>query len=270
MKTVFITGTSTGIGKEAVYLFAEKGWNVIATMRNLNDAKTFAPCKSVLFLECDVTDDKSVKNAVNHALATFGQIDVLVNNAGIYNTKPLESTTNNEIDQIINTNIKGVILCTQTLLPHFREKMNGIVINISSVAGFAAFPFQTIYHASKWGIEGLSESLGYELKKFNIKVKIVEPGVVKTPLYDDIMSNDETIHPDYQETFTTWHNHLLNNIKKGAMPKTSAETIYKAATDNSWKLRYRSGLDTKLAALLRFLLPLRTFRFIIGKMTGIS
>lgn len=269
MKTVFITGTSSGIGREAAKLFAINGWNVIAAMRQPENEKELGSLNNIRLVHCDVTDAGSVEKAVEFGIATFGSIDTLVNNAGVYNTKPMESMSEIETESIFDTNIKGVITCIKAVLPHFRKQSSGIIINISSIAGFAAFPFQTIYHASKWGIEGLSESLQYELKQFNIKVKIVEPGVVKTALYDHLRGIDDSIHKDYVEQFNLSYKLLANNVRKGFSPDVSAKTIYQAATDHSWKMRYRSGSDTKLVALLRALLPLSTFMLIIERMTGL-
>ncbi|WP_034637181.1 SDR family oxidoreductase [Desulfovibrio cuneatus] len=269
MKTVFITGASSGIGKEAVKIFATKGWNVIAAMHNPENDMESCVFDNIIQVRCDVKEPESVKKAFAIALETFGEIDVLVNNAGIYNTKPLESMSEGEVADILDTNIKGVITCTQSVLPHFRKKMSGTIINISSIAGFTTFPFQTIYHASKWGLEGLSESLQYELKPLNIKVKIVEPGVVKTSLYDTLTGVNDTIHTDYVENFRASYKSLLKNIEKGFMPNVSARTIYQAATENTWRMRYRSGADTRLVAFLHSLLPLSMFTLLIEKLTGL-
>lgn len=269
MKTVFITGASSGIGKEAAKLFAARGWNVIAAMRNPEKEKELDGVDAVLKVRCDVREQESVKKAFALATETFGDIDVLVNNAGVYTIKPLESMTAAEIDDVLDTNVKGVITCTQAVLPYFRKKVSGTVINVSSVAGFATFPFQTVYHASKWGLEGLSESLHYELNALNVKVKIVEPGVVKTSLYDRLNGDDAGIHEEYRENFKKSHGFLLKNIQKGCPPTVTAETIYRAATDGACKLRYRSGCDTGLAAFLRSALPVCVFMCLVEKMAGL-
>ena len=269
MNTVFITGTSSGIGKEAAKFFAKNGWNVIAAMRQPENERELSSLKNILLVQCDVTEPDSVKMAVELGLKTFKRIDVLVNNAGVYNTKPLESMTEIETDHIFNTNVKGVITCIKTVLPYFRQQSSGTIINVSSVAGFATFPFQTIYHASKWGIEGLSESLQYELKPFNIKVKIVEPGMIKTALYNHLNGIDDSIPKDYIAQFGMSYRFLSKNIQKGFPPIVSAKTIYQAANDHSWKMRYRSGSDTRLVLLLRALLPLNAFMRVVERMAGL-
>lgn len=269
MKTVFITGASTGIGKEAVSIFSSKGWNVIAAIRSPYPESDSSLIDNILYVKCDVRKPENVKSAFALATKHFGTIDVLVNNAGIYNTKPLESMSESEVNDVLDTNLKGVIHCIQEILPYFRSNKSGIIINVSSMAGFSTFPFQTIYHASKWGLEGLSESLQYELKPLSIKVKIVEPGVVKTSLYNKLKGVDDSIHTDYVENFRRSNKSLSKNIQQGFLPEVSARTIYEAATDNTWKIRYRSGLDAQLVAFLRSLLPLKMFMFLIGKMVGL-
>ena len=264
MKTVFITGASSGIGKEAANLFQKNGWNVIATMRNLHEETGLEQLTRLKLLQCDVTEPESIKKAINEGIEAFGGIDVLVNNAGIYTTNPLETTSEEEVHRIINTNIIGTINTTKLIIPHFRNKKGGTIINISSVAGRSTFPFQSIYHTSKWAIEGFSEGLQYELEKLNIKIKIIEPGMVKTNLYKSTQSISPNNHPEYyKKSFQNWHSYLLENHKKGFNPIITAKTIYKAATDENFKLRYPSGSDTKTIFLLRKILPQRLFHLII-------
>ncbi len=270
MKTVFITGASSGIGKETAKLFQSKGWNVIATMRNPQVEKELMKLKNIKVLQCDVTDQNSIKTAVNEGIKVFGNIDVLVNNAGIYTTKPLEMTTENDIDRIINTNIIGTIHMTQMILPYFRSRQEGMIINISSIAGRSTFPFQSLYHATKWAIEGMSEGLQHEFKKLNIKVKIVEPGMVKTNLYDSIRNLSLNSYPaDYKDSFKNWLGYLIESFNKGYEPDVTAKTIYKAATDQKSDLRYASGSDTKIVFLLRNILPFPLFNLIIRKLSRI-
>lgn len=270
MKTVFITGASSGIGKETAKLFQAKGWNVVATMRNPQAEKELIKLENIKVLQCDVTDQNSMNAAVSEGIKIFGNIDVLVNNAGIYTTKPLEMTTENEINRIINTNVIGAIRMTQIILPYFRSRKEGIIINISSLAGKTTFPFQSIYHTTKWAVEGMSEGLHHELKKLNIKVKIVEPGMVKTDLYDSIRNlSNEKFSVDYNDSFKNWYGYLMENLNKGYGPDVAAKTIYKAATDQKFKLRYASGSDTKMLFFLRSILPFALYNLIVRKMSRI-
>jgi len=264
MKTVLITGASSGIGKETAILFSKRGWNVAATMIEAELLSMFTDNKNITTYLLDVRDNDSVKKTIKQAIRDFGKIDVIVNNAGIYTTNPLEQTSDEMIHSIVETNIKGVVLTTKAILEHFRENKSGTIVNISSIAGRVTFPFQSIYHTSKWAIEGFSESLCYELKPLNIKVKVVEPGMVKTNIYNSVLNFPFEQYPDeYQVSFKKWHSYLMKNYKKGYSPVMDAETIYMAANSNSSKLRYTSDFTTKLVFFLRSLFPLSIFQGII-------
>ncbi|MCL1825074.1 MAG: SDR family oxidoreductase [Betaproteobacteria bacterium] len=269
MKTVFITGASSGIGKEAALLFAKRGWNVAATMRNAEHLSMFANQKNIKTYSLDVKDNDSVKASIRQAIQDFGKIDVIVNNAGIYTTNTLEQTSDETIHDIIETNIKGVLSTTKAILEHFRENRSGTIINVSSLAGRVTLPFHSIYHASKWAIEGFSESLCYELKPLNIKVKIVEPGMVKTPLYRSALNFPFEQYPDeYQASFKKWHRFLMKYYENGYAPELEAKTIYKAANSNNSKLRYTTDFNTKAIFFLRSLLPLSLFQHIVRVVSG--
>lgn len=260
MKTVLITGASSGIGKAAVILFQKRGWNVAATMRNPENETDLRNLKNVHCYPLDITDVDSIQKGLASAIRDFGSIDVLVNNAGIYTTKPLEMASEKDVNQLIRTNIIGTINVTKTILPYFRSRAEGKIINISSVAGRATFPFQSLYHGTKWAIEGISEGIYYELKEMNIKVKIVEPGMVKTNLYDSLKNLTIDDYPaKYHNRFKKWHHYLIESFHKGYGPDVTANTIYKAAVDDSLRLRYASGLDTKLVFFLRTILPFRIY-----------
>ena len=264
MKTVFITGASSGIGRETAKLFQKKGWNVIATARKPDEETELNKLQNVKILRCDVTNIDSIKNAVSDGIAAFKKIDVLVNNAGIYTTNPLEKVSDETINAIVETNIKGALFTTKAILEHFRENKSGTIVNISSIAGRVTFPFQSIYHTSKWAIEGFSESLYYELKPLNIRVKIVEPGMVKTNIYNSVTRFPFEQYPDeYQTNFKKWHNYLMKNYENGYSPALDAKTIYKAANSGNLKLRYTSDSTTKMVFFLRSILPLPVFQNII-------
>jgi short-subunit dehydrogenase len=213
----------------------------------------------------DVKDKKSIRSCIKQVILDFEKIDVIVNNAGIYATNPLELTSDETIDNVVETNIKGLLYTTKTILEHFRENKSGIIVNISSIAGRVTFPFQSIYHTSKWAIEGLSESLYYELKPLNIKVKVVEPGMVKTNIYNSVLDFPFEQYPiDYQANFKKWHCYLMKNFKNGYSSELDARTIYKAANSNSSRLRYTSDFTTKAVFFLRSLLPLSIFQKIVN------
>ena len=269
MRNILITGTSSGIGKETALLFAKKGWKVAATMRDTEHLSLFTDIKNITTYVLDVKDTELIKSCIKQIVNDFGKIDVIVNNAGIYATNPLELTSDETIDNIVETNIKGLIFTTKTILEHFRENKSGIIVNISSIAGRVTFPFQSIYHTSKWAIEGFSESLYYELKPLNIKVKVVEPGMVKTNIYNSVLDFPFEQYPvGYQDNFKKWHRYLMKNFKNGYLPELDAKTIYKAVNSNSSRLRYTTYFTTKAVFFLRSLLPLPIFQNIINKQSN--
>lgn len=263
MKTVFITGASSGIGKETAMLFLANGWNVIAAMRGLLDESEINKHHNMLQIKCDVTAQQSIENAVTQGINHFGSIDVLVNNAGYYTLGPFEAATQEQINKQIATNLLGVISVTREMIPHFRKQRSGTIINISSIAGVTTIPLQSLYHATKWGVEGFSESLQYELRPFQIRIKIIEPGVIKTDFYGRSMSllqNDKLT--DYSEYSRKVIQNILNNAKHGSDPRGVAQTIYTAASDNKTKLRYPTGNSKNMAAISS-IMPRNLFRFII-------
>jgi len=263
MKTVFITGASSGIGKETAKLFQLKGWNVIAAMRNPAMETELNKMENIKVLQCDVTDISGIKNAIEEGIRFFGTIDVLVNNAGHYIAGPFEAATDEQIRRQIDTNLLGLIYVTKEIIPHFRKQRSGIIINNSSIAGNISIPLQTLYHASKWGVEGFSESLQYELGQFNIKIKIIQPGVIKTDLWE---KNITIIKDENLKEYDSYCKRVISNIMKnanaGSSPEKTAQTIYKAATDNSSKLRYPTG-NSREMVLFRKILPVSLFRTLV-------
>lgn len=246
-KTILITGASSGIGKETAKLFQSKGWNVIATMRNPENEAELATLENVLVTRLDVLDLASIENAVAEGISKFGKIDVLLNNAGYGAYGALESFSREKIIRQFDTNVIGLLDTTKALLPHFRQNKNGIIINISSIGGKMTFPLGTLYHGTKFAVEGISESLSYEVEQFGGKVKIIEPGAILTDFagrsFD--FSNDETLaeyQPLVQKTMTA-----LPALFENASPASLvAEVIYRAATDGTSQLRYTAGADAEM------------------------
>ncbi|MBP8083294.1 MAG: SDR family oxidoreductase [Spirochaetes bacterium] len=270
MKTVLITGTSSGIGKETVLLFQKKGWNVAAGMRNPEKEKELSTLANIICYSLDVKDKASCKKFIQDALNDFGNFDVLVNNAGIYSNMPFEISSETEAADIINTNLFGTANVMKAALPFLRKQRKGVIINVSSVAGRTSFPYQSFYHASKWALEGMSECLFYELKNTGVKIKLVEPGMVKTSLYRNIKNPDGmNIPEEYLKSFKSWYKFLTANYEKGYPPSKDAETIYKAATDGSNRLRYTTDFTTRYTLFLRHILPERLFMNLIAKVCGV-
>jgi len=168
-KTIFITGASTGLGKATALLFANKGWNVIATMRNPDSGKALEDHPSIKVLTLDVTDLENIKETASKAIEMG--VDVVFNNAGYGLAGPLEGTTDEQIVAEINTNLLGTIRVTQAFIPYFRERGTGLFITTTSIGGLVALPFNSIYHATKWALEGWSESMGYELENLGLGSK---------------------------------------------------------------------------------------------------
>lgn len=245
-KTILITGASSGIGKATAKLFKEKGWNIVATMRNIEDGKDLEG-EGVLLTRLDLLDADSISNSVSKAIETFGQIDVLVNNAGYGSYGPLEGTPMSALRRQFDVNVFGLVETMKLVLPHMREKKFGTIINISSVGGRMAMPFGSLYHGSKWAVEGLSEALHFELRLFGVKVKIIEPGLVNTDFSGRsfVFSNEGSIK-EYEPIVKLLTEALENQDTSGNQnPEDVAEVIYQAATDEKDTLRYISGEGAK-------------------------
>lgn len=264
MKTVFITGASSGIGRETAKLFCNNGWNVIATMRKPEIERELDKKKNVKVLRGDVTDTESIKKAIKEGVDYFGKIDLLVNNAGFYTIGVLESATEEQIRLQIDTNLFGLINTTKEIIPYFRKQKSGMIINISSIAGRTTVPLQTLYHATKWGVEGFSEALQYELNPFNIKIKIIEPGVIKTDFYGrsmEVIKNNDL--DDYKVYSQKVMSNLIKNGNNGSSPMEVAETIFKVANSKSDKMRYPVGKSKNIIAL-RSILPDKLFHHLVN------
>jgi len=253
-KVVLITGSSSGIGKETAKLFQTKNWKVAATMRDISGSEDLQRIADIECFKLDVTDPGSIKKAVADAIEKFGRLDAVVNNAGYWLFGAFEAASKEQIQRQFDTNVFGMMNVCREVLPYFREKKRGTIINISSIGGRVGLPAASAYSATKFAVEGFSESLRYETKQFNIHVKIVEPGPIQTDFYgrsEDEAANDTAVK---YEAFVT---RVRENMQKSAdtAPDGSivAQTIYAAASDDSNKFRY--GVNTKGVIIARKLLP---------------
>jgi NAD(P)-dependent dehydrogenase (short-subunit alcohol dehydrogenase family) len=246
-KTILITGASSGIGKETAKLFQSKGWNVIATMRNPENETELNQLENILVAKLDVLDLDSIQNAFREAVQKFGSIDVLLNNAGYGAYGPLEAFSRDQVLRQFNTNVIGLLDVTKTFLPHFRQNKKGIVINISSIGGKMTFPLGSLYHGTKFAVEGISESLNYEVEQFGGQVKIIEPGMIATDFggrsFD--FSNDENM-AEYQKIVGSLMTALPTMAENASPASVVAEVIFEAATDGKNQLRYTAGEDAKM------------------------
>jgi NAD(P)-dependent dehydrogenase (short-subunit alcohol dehydrogenase family) len=251
-KTILITGASSGLGKESAKVFQRNGWNVIATMRNPDTEIEISELDHVLVTKLDVLELDSIETAVNAGIQKFGRIDVLLNNAGYGAYGPLESFTREKVLRQFNTNVIGLIDVTKALLPHFRVNKSGTIINISSIGGKMAFPLGALYHGTKFAVEGISESLQYEVAQFGGKIKIIEPGAITTDFTGRSLdfSNDESL-TEYQPLIGKVMSAMQSLFKNSSPASVIAEVIYRAATDDSDQLRYTAGEDAKLVVASR-------------------
>ena len=245
-KTVLITGSNAGIGKLTAQLFAQKGWKVAATMRSVEKAGELADTENIYIYPLDVTQTESVEKAARACLKDLGHIDVVINNAGFGVYGVCELATESEIDRQFDVNVKGVIRVMKAFLPHFRQRKEGLFINISSVAGLITYPMGSLYNATKWAIEGLTEAMAFELRPFNIRVKLVEPGSFATNFQQVglVWTQSETIS-DYDEMIRHNQERRDKIQSKLANPIAVAQKIYEAAVDSSNRLRYLVGEDAE-------------------------
>lgn len=244
-KTVLITGASQGLGRESAKKFANEGWNVIASMRSPEEEKELNQLDNVLVVRLDVQNEQDIKDALAAGIAKFGRIDTLINNAGYGVFGPFELATAEQIRAQFDVNVFGVMNLTKAILPHFRENKGGTIINISSMGGRVAFPVTSLYHATKFALEGFTESLMYELMPFNIGLKLVEPGVTASNFDSaaNFTGNQEiTAYDDFTKAaFTNWA--VLN--PSPATVEEVVDVIYTAATDDTDQFRYVATDDAR-------------------------
>lgn len=270
-KTVFITGASSGIGLATAGYFHEQGWNVVATMRH--PEKRHTPLHEIglpEILHLDVTDETSIFEAVNQTTKKYQRVDVLVNNAGYAVYGPFETTSTDQIRREYDTNVFGLMAVSRAFLPVFRNQKGGTLINVASMGGRIGFPLYSIYNSTKWAIEGFSESLMYELKPLNVKVRLIEPGVVKTDFYDRSLDRADTSNlPDAYSGIIARGKKTLGDYpnQKGTDPEVVAREIFRAAIDTGWRLRYTVGPDAQQAQFFRRLIPEEMFFRVMEQIT---
>ncbi len=263
-RVVLITGASSGIGLHTAKLFQTKNWKVAATMRKPEDV---VELQKIVDLECfrmDVTDVDSVRSAIAGTLEKFGRIDAVVNNAGYGLLGPFEAASEERVRKQFEVNVFGLMSVCREIIPYFRKEKRGHIVNIASLGGRIAFPFSSLYNATKWAVEGFSESLQYELEPFGIRVKIIEPGPIRTDFYgrsEEIARKEGlTVYETKLEPFLEFMNEGGAKAPDGSVV---AQVIYDAVTDGSSTLRYQ--VNTKGLLALRRFLPEAAFRFVTRK-----
>lgn len=242
-KTILITGASSGIGKATAIFFSEKGWNVIATMRSPEKALDLLELENVQLERLNVLDLDSINQSIKNGISKFGKIDVLVNNAGYGAYGPLESFPRENIIKQFNTNVIGLLDMSRAIIPHFRQNKDGVIINISSIGGQMTFPLGALYHGTKYAVEGISESLFYEMREIGVKVKIIEPGFVATNFGGSSFDFQAGDISEYSRLIKALMNQWQNPKNTVSPPSLVAQVIYNAVTDGTNQLRYRAGSD---------------------------
>jgi NAD(P)-dependent dehydrogenase (short-subunit alcohol dehydrogenase family) len=251
-KVAVVTGSSSGIGFETSLLLARNGYYVYATMRNLNKSQKVKDIAKqdnlpLEVLQLDVNDDISVKDAFAKIVDDKQRVDVLVNNAGYDVMGPVEELSLDDFKSQFETNFFGLIRVTKEVLPIMRSQNRGTIINVSSIGGRIGFPLNSAYQSSKFALEGLSESMRYELEGFGINIILVEPGVIKTNFFENIKINENTVKETspyaalMQKGYDGWKPMLESN--SSSSPLDVAEVILKAVKSNNPEIRYLVGND---------------------------
>lgn len=249
-----VTGANSGLGRFAAHALIDAGFHVVGTSRNtagLDDNQGLS------FVELDVTRDESVSAAVDAVIARFGRIDVLVNNAGMGLAGASEENSITQSQRLFDINVFGVMRMTNAVLPHMRKQGSGRIVNISSIFGLMPAPFMAAYSATKFAVEGYSESVDHEVRDDNIRVVLIEPGGTRTGFDDNTAQPDNPL-PAYEQRRQRSNQAVADQVNNGDDPQVVAKAIVAAATDKSPKLRYPAGSARQLSALRRFA-PRRVF-----------
>jgi NAD(P)-dependent dehydrogenase (short-subunit alcohol dehydrogenase family) len=259
-KVILITGASSGIGKSCAEYLAEKGFIVYGTSRKVNNGPA-----SVKMLQMDVTDRLSVKKGIELIIEEQGKIDIVINNAGIGVGGALELTSPENIDIQMKTNFMGTVNVCAAVIPYMREKGGGKIINLSSIGGVMGIPFQGFYSASKFAVEGYSETLSLEVHAFNIKVVLVEPGDFNTGFTSNrILCENTEKNPHYKDTFDKCMAIITKEETQGEHPIKIAKLMYRIIKSNHPKFRYKTGnfVQTNFAKAKKFI-PARTYQSLL-------
>lgn len=271
-KTIFITGTSSGLGKLTAKYFAEQGWNVAATMRTPEKETELTSIENIKIFKLDVTNLEQVKTAVSLAIETFGNIDVVVNNAGMGTYGALELAKEEDIDWQFAVNTRGPINIIRAFLPHFRANNGGMFINISSFMGVTtAVPVGSLYNMSKFALEGLTEGLYYELKPLNIHLRLIEQGGMKDNNFTENVTWNENPEITAYEAITNTVKNIFDRSDDSMKDDTLDITrvIYDLATGESTKFRTVIGDMGNHLMSMRHSLPIEEYLDTIASNYGL-
>jgi NAD(P)-dependent dehydrogenase (short-subunit alcohol dehydrogenase family) len=269
-KVALVTGSSSGIGFETALHLARNGFHTYASMRNLEKSKGITEIANtekvpLQVVQLDVNDDRSVKEAIGKIESEQGSIDVLVNNAGYVLLGPVEQLSIEEFKEQFETNFFGVIRIIKEVLPIMRRQRGSTLVNISSSAGRIGLPLNSPYVGSKFALEGLSESIAYEVEQFGIRVVIIEPGFIRTNLINSGASPKRALDPKspYFSLMEKVENHfklMMENVSSSSSAEEVAKVILQAVRSENPDLRYIVG-TTMIQA--RMNMPDREFRKMI-------
>lgn len=258
-KVILVTGISSGFGKKDAELLAHRGYTVYGTVRSECEVDPL-----VNVLRMDLMDVNSIKSAVDHIIEREGKIDVLINNAGMHLGGPIEEAPAELLTRQMETSFNGTVYLIQAVLPHMRRNSGGTIINISSIGGLMGLPFQPFYSACKFAIEGFSEALRMEVKNFNIKVIVVNPGDFHT--HNTInRKNIVVAGGPYEDQFRKSLKQIEHDENNGGDPEVLARQIVKIVESNNPRNRYIvASLEDKLGVFLKRILPIGMFSNILG------
>jgi NAD(P)-dependent dehydrogenase (short-subunit alcohol dehydrogenase family) len=273
-KVALVTGSSSGIGFETSLMLARAGFNTYASMRNLEKSTNITEIARkeklpLQVVQLDVNNDGSVKDAIVKILKADQRIDVLINNAGYGLFGSVEDTSIEEIKAQFETNFFGVVRVTQQVLPLMRRQNSGTIVNVSSVGGRIGLPALSAYHSTKFALEGLSESIAFELEPFGIRVVIIEPGVIRTNILNSSSSAKKALDP--KSPYFSLSQKLNDNFKSmmeseiSSPPEEVAKVILQAVTSENPQLRYSVGDDAANLIHARKNMPDKEFRKMIMK-----
>lgn len=269
-KVAIVTGSATGIGYETALHLAKNGFRTYATMRNLQKATGITEMAKnenlpLSLIQLDVTDDISITKAIDTVINESGRIDVLVNNAGYGLVGSVEDMSIEEMKAQYETNVFGTFRVTKAVLPYMREQRGGSIINISSIAGRIALPLYSAYVSTKFAIEGLSESMAYELEPFGIKVAIIEPGAIKTNFRREQAAKGSSEDSPYSSMMQSPSKAIEKMLKHRLYPEEVAKTVIQAIENPKRKLRYIVGKDAEELIELRWKTSDEEFFHIVGQ-----
>jgi short-subunit dehydrogenase len=264
MPIAIVTGASAGIGRTTAEALAREGYRVFGTSRKV---RTNGP-HGVEMVACDVTDQQSVDRLIAHVLAEAGQIDLVVNNAGLGLVGAAEESSIGQSQALFDVNVFGVMRVTNAVLPAMRQRGSGRIINISSALGLIPAPYLAHYAATKHAVEGYSQSLDHELREFGIRVLLIEPAYTRTDMESNSLEVDAPL-PIYAGTRTKMFALNAKMLATGDDPSVVAQTILRAAREDTPRLRYPVGKAARQISLLRRFVPSRMFDKSLRKQMGL-